>query len=116
MGWTYDTYMVSEEWEGRCALYFRHHAKRCVPCGSESDIELHHRTHANLGNEPDGDLVAMCAKCHAELHRAAQTHPLKALSMSLATLRYLAWASRKEKSRKKRLGNTTLKANTRCDS
>lgn len=93
MNWTYDSYMASEEWDGRRSLYFRQHAKRCRACGSDEDIELHHLSHEKMGDEPDTDLVGLCVDCHAAVHAAARVNP--ELTMRRVTLLYLDWSKRK---------------------
>ncbi len=41
----------------------------CVLCGSENDMEVHHRTYANFKNESiTRDLIVLCSRCHAKYH------------------------------------------------
>jgi 5-methylcytosine-specific restriction endonuclease McrA len=45
---------------GRCRLCFE-------PASSELRLEVHHATYARLGNEADGDLIALCSQCHKDV-------------------------------------------------
>lgn len=41
---------------------------KCRLCSSEAPpLEAHHRDYVNLGDEQDGDLVALCGECHREV-------------------------------------------------
>ena len=37
---------------------------RCVLCAATEQLEAHHRTYDNLGDERDGDLTVLCHECH----------------------------------------------------
>jgi 5-methylcytosine-specific restriction endonuclease McrA len=65
----YTEYMQSPEWRSRRSLYFETHERRCKACGDAGSIQLHHKTYARLGEERDQDLVALCRRCHLNLHR-----------------------------------------------
>ena len=36
----------------------------CQLCPATEDLEAHHRTYENLGDERDGDLTVLCRECH----------------------------------------------------
>jgi 5-methylcytosine-specific restriction endonuclease McrA len=38
-----------------------------APDAAVGPLEAHHRDYDNLGNEQDGDLVALCGECHREV-------------------------------------------------
>lgn len=65
----YHEYIASREWRQSPARLAELEASgfRCRLCnhdGSESSLEVHHRTYANLGNEQSGDLTTLCRRCH----------------------------------------------------
>ena len=41
---------------------------KCLNCGSDEDVTIHHEN-GNLEDNSLGNLVALCRKCHNELHR-----------------------------------------------
>lgn len=65
---SYEDYISSRGWEIRRADYFAGHPRKCQACGSTVQIQLHHKTYARMGRELDSDLVALCQKCHSEVH------------------------------------------------
>jgi 5-methylcytosine-specific restriction endonuclease McrA len=66
---SYARYIRSTKWQRRRERYFSTHKKLCRACGTGKKIELHHKTYKNLGAERDTDLVPLCSKCHAGVHR-----------------------------------------------
>jgi len=65
----YASYIASHRWRTNTArlreLAFAQ--GKCRLCADEAPLEAHHRDYANLGNERDGDLVALCGECHREV-------------------------------------------------
>lgn len=66
---TYHKYIMSRQWREHPARLAELAASgfRCRLCnddGSESPLEVHHRTYANLFNEEAGDLTTLCRCCH----------------------------------------------------
>ncbi len=66
---TYHEYIMSRHWREHPARLAELAASgfRCRLCnhdGSESPLEVHHRTYANLFNEQVGDLTTLCRRCH----------------------------------------------------
>lgn len=70
----YNAYIQSEKWRRFRARYFRFsgHSKACVICG-DNEVQLHHVTYANLGNEKYEDVIPLCQMHHATIH-AAHAH------------------------------------------
>ena len=65
----YREYISSRAWRQNPARLAELEAAefRCRVCneeGQESQIEVHHRTYRNLGNEQPGDLTTLCRTCH----------------------------------------------------
>jgi len=61
---TYAEYLRTEHWQfvRQAAIWAAR--GRCMLCGSERDIEVHHRDYDCLGNETPDDLAVLCRKCH----------------------------------------------------
>lgn len=65
----YASYIASHRWRTNAAR-LRELAVaqgKCRLCSREQPLEAHHRDYDNLGNERDGDLVALCGECHHEV-------------------------------------------------
>jgi hypothetical protein len=69
----YVTYMASSRWRNNAARLreFATAGGKCRLCAAErttaGSLEAHHRDYGNLGDEQDGDLVALCGECHREV-------------------------------------------------
>lgn len=66
---TYREYIMSRRWREHPARLAELAASgfRCRLCnhdGSESPLEVHHRTYENLFNEQAADLTTLCRRCH----------------------------------------------------
>jgi 5-methylcytosine-specific restriction endonuclease McrA len=43
---------------------------RCQVCGAKMNLEVHHRQRrSQSGDDSEQNLVTLCAKCHAKVHR-----------------------------------------------
>src|SRR5271169_4714626 len=43
---------------------------RCQSCGTMSNLEVHHRKiRSHSGDDSEHNLITLCAKCHADIHR-----------------------------------------------
>ncbi|MFK4726066.1 putative HNH restriction endonuclease [Bradyrhizobium niftali] len=66
----YVAYITSAAWRNNPArlreLAAANFACRLCPSAAATGarIEVHHRTYERLGDEIDGDLVALCSECH----------------------------------------------------
>ena len=67
----YKGYMDSLQWYRRRRRYLKQVGAFCRACGSTYIVTVHHMTYANIGNEPDRDLVALCKHCHVQYHERA---------------------------------------------
>ncbi|MGX9390229.1 hypothetical protein ACWX0K_08575 [Nitrobacteraceae bacterium UC4446_H13] len=66
---TYHEYIMSRRWREHPARLAELAASgfRCRLCnhdGSESPLEVHHRTYANFFNGQVADLTTLCRRCH----------------------------------------------------
>ncbi len=64
----YQTYLNSNEWQETRQRIFKRDNFRCVKCGESKNLQVHHITYENLGEEKDADLVTLCDKCHKSTH------------------------------------------------
>ena len=64
----YDSYILSKEWKIKRKQALDFHGDFCSQCKSKKDLHVHHKTYANLGNEPMEDLVILCRDCHYVEH------------------------------------------------
>jgi len=73
----YAAYLASARWQARRRGWLRRYLASqgtdpaCVVCGKPwtLDDDLHHASYANLGYEPDEDLIPMDRDCHEALHQ-----------------------------------------------
>lgn len=43
---------------------------RCQSCGTMSNLEVHHMEfRSQSGHDSEGNLITLCAACHARMHR-----------------------------------------------
>jgi hypothetical protein len=64
----YEAYMQSPEWAERRARTLMLAGGLCQACGRARAREAHHLTYDRLGREPDADPIAVCPRCHRQLH------------------------------------------------
>ena len=66
---TYREYITSAAWRNSPARMAELAASnyRCRGCNlpaGETELQVHHRTYENFGNEAVGDLTTLCIECH----------------------------------------------------
>ena len=62
----YENYIqFSRRWQKKRKACFKHFYYKCALCGSPHNLQAHHTNYKNLFNEKPGDLVSLCAGCHA---------------------------------------------------
>lgn len=83
----YEKYISSLKWMVRKKQFYAGHARKCLVCGVEEAIHLHHHTYKRLGREWDEDLVPLCVEHHEAVHRLHRS--IKGLSLTKATERIL---------------------------
>lgn len=64
----YKAYLNSPRWKAIRKRLYREYEYKCAMCGSPKNLNVHHITYDNLGEEKDEDLTVLCQKCHSELH------------------------------------------------
>jgi 5-methylcytosine-specific restriction endonuclease McrA len=66
----YQGYLKSDHWK-KMKAWFRKSGfpKRCLACGVQTKLQLHHKSYDNLGKEIYGwDLILLCKSCHERVH------------------------------------------------
>lgn len=64
----YEQYLKSNEWITKRDK-IREKRKLCEICKEYENLQVHHLTYENLGNEKDEDLILLCKKCHFAIHK-----------------------------------------------
>lgn len=65
----YKDYINSDEWKYKSGLFLRKNPT-CQICLKYRSENAHHLTYKNLGNEQKGDLMALCTRCHKNIHNS----------------------------------------------
>lgn len=73
----YARYIASRRWKQKR----RRTAKGacCQACERVGPVDVHHRTYSTLGVERGWELVALCRRCHLEVHRRHRADTARAL-------------------------------------
>ena len=70
----YDAYLLSEDWRNKSHEAKRRAGFRCQVCNRGTDqvlqLEAHHRTYENLGDEKPSDITVLCNECHGLFEQA----------------------------------------------
>lgn len=67
----YDDYLRSAVWQSKRRRALRRAGQACQVCNARQPLQVHHREYpARWGDEPDDDLVVLCAACHQLFHRS----------------------------------------------
>lgn len=64
----YRAYRETPEWRERAEAAKARFGGRCALCDAAGPLEAHHRTYANIYDEPPEDLTALCSDCHRAYH------------------------------------------------
>jgi len=64
----YRDYLRSTWWKNRRFQALNDVGRQCQLCNSEVDLQVHHLSYENLGNEKPKDLLISCEVCHKLTH------------------------------------------------
>lgn len=64
----YNDYLSSYSWNIKRDILIKKYDGRCQLCNSNKNINIHHRTYENLGDEKFTDLTVLCNSCHKKFH------------------------------------------------
>lgn len=70
---SYKDYLKSKHWKELKKKKRDTRKAKCRVCHTEKNLNLHHRTYKSIGNEHVGDVIWLCADCHNETHKLAQS-------------------------------------------
>ena len=56
--------MQSDKWKHKRLLRLKVDRFKCRTCSNTEDLEVHHVSYQNLGNEDLEDLITLCKDCH----------------------------------------------------
>lgn len=62
-------YLQSPEWQTLRFTVFERDGYMCQSCGSKHNLNCHHISYENLGNESLEQLTTLCQVCHTQLHQ-----------------------------------------------
>lgn len=69
----YKRYLRSQNWQKLRFEVLKRSAGRCERCGYEptrrGQLQIHHKAYDHVGNESLSDLIALCPRCHMEIHQ-----------------------------------------------
>lgn len=71
-----EEYYNSQQWKDFRQKYYAEKPKACSVCGSDVNVQLHHRTYSTLGNESFDDVVPLCGNHHQLVHETIQKMPV----------------------------------------
>lgn len=64
----YSEYLQTPEWQKKRIKALRFAQFRCQVCNSSSNLDTHHRSYKDLGQEPLSDITVLCNDCHRIFH------------------------------------------------
>jgi hypothetical protein len=66
---TYHEYLRTSQWDRTRTRALERADHRCQVCNAgRKPLDVHHRTYDRLGQELDGDVIALCRDCHTLFH------------------------------------------------
>lgn len=65
----YQEYLKSDYWQTVRDHILSRDGYRCRLCNLDIDLQVHHRTYDNLGEEKFEDLITLCGFCHSTFHK-----------------------------------------------
>lgn len=65
----YAEYLKTDHWQELRRQKLKQAKYRCQLCNSPNNLEVHHRTYKNRGQEYLSDLTVLCDPCHERFHK-----------------------------------------------
>lgn len=101
--YNYKDYLKTDHWKNIKKRYRKSKLiQNCYICGSQNNLNLHHKSYKRIGKERLNDLIPLCRECHYFTHQALK----KANSINLNLWNI---ARRVKKSKKGKYSLKTLK-------
>lgn len=114
----YAKYINSLEWQNRPERLqaIQRDCGRCVLCNSSEDLEVHHRTYENFGNEKLEDLYTFCRQCHEIVTDALRRRKYEAVQpVEVADSKILKYEGQIQSSKEKSLPSIADATNSMPD-
>lgn len=64
----YYEYIGSDEWKRKREEILKRDNYQCMACGGKCNLQVHHLTYKNIGNENEWELITLCKSCHQQYH------------------------------------------------
>lgn len=84
----YHEYLNSPEWKAKRQAILKRDGNKCVISGCTTNLNVHHITYDNIGDEPDYDLLTVSNEVHQIIHD--ETHELSKQYNDTCTAHWLA--------------------------
>lgn len=81
----YEAHISSPEWAERRKQRLEHDG-RCRTCGHTEDLQVHHVSYENFGNEPLDDLITLCGDCHDAITNVLRGRRHKCREIHIGTI------------------------------
>lgn len=65
----YNQYLKSPEWKQKREQVLSRDNYQCINCGSKEDLNVHHLTYKHFKHELLIELITLCKRCHAIIHK-----------------------------------------------
>lgn len=64
----YKDYLETDHWKSKRKQALYRAKYKCQLCSSKENLNVHHNTYENKGEERDEDLIVLCQDCHGKFH------------------------------------------------
>ena len=65
---TYQEYLKTQDWGTKKLRALSYYFNECAVCGTNKNLDVHHKRYDNIFNEPLNDLVVLCRQHHSKFH------------------------------------------------
>jgi hypothetical protein len=81
----YYEYIKSPEWKNKREWALKFADYKCQVCRSVKNLNVHHSTYQNLGEEKPGDIIVLCKDCHEKFHNKLPETPKAVVPTQMLT-------------------------------
>ncbi len=93
----YKEYLLSDEWAAIRNDLYTVRGRNCERCGSDKNLQVHHKNYKNIFHEEPSDLEILCNGCHFKEHGLDK----KAKKVKMSK-RFIPTLRKKKRERKKK--------------
>lgn len=65
---SYKDYLKTNHWKNIRSIIRKKYKNKCRSCKTTENLEVHHKTYKNIGNEKLSNLTLLCRNCHQKAH------------------------------------------------